>query len=116
MPLANNGSSTPCDKDTMVQEVFCYHMKIHRISYLTNLIIASFNIKSIRNKFTTVNHILGNGYPAIFRLLETNLNESFRDGQFHIENHDCHREDRACNGGCLMLYMRSDIHKAAELT
>ena len=73
------------------------------------MIIGSLNINSVRHKFSTVNHILSNGYLDIFGLSETKIDQSFPDGQNHIENYMCHRKDRTCKGGGLMFYVRSDI-------
>ena len=83
------------DDETSPQD-FLYHMQKHRISHPTNLIIGSLNINSVRHKFSTVNHILSNGYLDIFGLSETKIDQSFPDGQFRIESYMCHRKDRAC--------------------
>ena len=104
----DNVSATLYDDETSSED-FLYHMQKHRISHPTNLIIGSFNINSVRHKFSTVNHILGNGYLDIFGLSETKIDQTFPDGQFHIENYMCHRKDRTCKGGGLMFYVRSDI-------
>ena len=95
-----------------ISSIIC---KKHRISHPTNLIIGSLNINSVRHKFSTVNHILSNGYLDIFGLGETKIDQSFPDGQYHIENYMCHRKDRACKGGGLMFYLRSDIPQRRQV-
>ena len=104
----DNGSAN-LDYDETSPEDFLYHMQKHMISHPTNLIIGSLNINSVRHKFSTVNHILSNGYLDIFGLSETKIDQSCPDGQFYIENCMCHRKDRTCKGGCLIFYVQSDI-------
>ena len=94
----DNGSATLYD-DEISPDDFLYHMQTRRISHPTNFILGSLNINSVRHKFSAVNHILSNGYLDIFGLSETKKDQSFPDGQFHIENYMCHRKNRTCKGG-----------------
>ena len=65
--------------------------------------------RSIRNKFSTVDHILRNAYVDIFGICETKLDHTFPEGQFQVTNYTYHRKDRSSDGGGLMMYFRSDI-------
>ena len=50
------------------------------------------------------------GFVYVFMMFETNLDDSFRGGQFFIEGyHTPFRFDRNGNGGGILLYVREDI-------
>ena len=82
---------------------------MHRKSNPTNLIAGFLNIDSIRNKFSPMQHILCNSYVDLLGVSETKLNDTFPDGQFHIDNYVLNRKDRTSHGGGVALYVRSDI-------
>ena len=82
---------------------------MHRKSNPTNLIAGFLNINSIRNKLSPVQHILCNSYVDLLGVSETKLNDTFPDGQFHVDNYVLNRKDRTSHGGGVALYVRSDI-------
>ena len=84
-------------------------LRMHRKSNPTNLIAGFLNINSIRNKFSPVQHILCNSYVDLLGVSETKLNDTFPDGQFHVDNYVLNRKDRTSHGGGVALYVRSDI-------
>ena len=107
LPPSDDTSVLNDDKPDDVLD-FLYRLKIHRKAHPTNLLTGSLNINSIRNKFSTVDHILRNAYVDIFGICDTKLH-TFPEGQFHVTNYTYHRKDRSSNGGGLMMYFRSDI-------
>ena len=42
-------------------------------------------------------------------ICETELDNSFPEAQFSTKNFKCHRQDRTCHGGGLIMYVKSDI-------
>jgi len=42
-------------------------------------------------------------------ICETKLDGSFPEAQFSVKNFKCHRQDRTCHGGGLVMYLKSDI-------
>ena len=108
LPPSDDTSVLNDDKPDDVLD-FLYRLKIHRKAHPTNLLTGSLNINSIRNKFSTVDHILRNAYVNIFGICDTKLDHTFPEGQFHVTNYTYHRKDRSSNGGGLMMYFRSDI-------
>ena len=54
-------------------------------------------------------HILCNSYVDLLGVSETKLNDTFPDGQFHVDNFVLNRKDRTSRGGGVALYARSDI-------
>ena len=54
-------------------------------------------------------HIFYNSYVDLLGVSETKLNNTFPDGQFHVDNYVLNRKDRTSHGGGVALYVRSDI-------
>lgn len=56
-----------------------------------------------------VSEILTNNYLDIFCISETKLDDSFTMSQFTVPDYKIHRKDRDCNGGGLLVYVKSSI-------
>ena len=84
-------------------------LKSFRLKHPKNLVACHLNINSIRRKFTEVSELCSGNIVDILFLSETKLDASFPTAQFHISGFKCHRADRNCNGGGIMVYIRSDI-------
>ena len=80
-------------------------LKFYRSKFPKKLIIGHININSIRNKFEILKSML------LEVLLETKLDDSFPEQQFHIEGFNIpFRLDRNRHGGGLLLYVRNNIN------
>ena len=67
------------------------------------------NIDSIRNIFDALKEIVSQNLD-ILMVTETKINDSFPKEQFHFEGYaDPLRLDRNCDGGGLLVYVKSDI-------
>ena len=72
------------------------------------LIIAQFNINSLRYKFGSLVEILHSNLDMLL-ISETKIDSSFPTAQFKIEGYTTFRLDRNSNGGGILLYVREDI-------
>ena len=72
------------------------------------LIIAQFNINSLRYKFGSLVEILHSNVDILL-ISETQTDSSFPTAQFKIEGYTTFRLDRNSNGGGILLYVREDI-------
>ena len=80
-------------------------LKFYRSKFPKTLVIGHININSIRNKFEISKSML------LEVLLETKLDDSFPEQQFHIEGFNIpFRLDRNRHGRGLLLYVRSNIN------
>ena len=102
-------SSSNGDDTEDSTEDFIYRLRMHRKSNPINIIAGFLNINSIRYKCSPVQHILCNSYVDLLGVSETKLNNTFPDGQFHVDNYVSKRKDRSSNDGGVALYVRSDI-------
>ena len=84
-------------------------LKSFRLKHPKNLVACHLNINSIRRKFTEVSKLCSGNIVDILFLSETKLDASFPIDQFYISGFKCHRADRNCNEGGIMVYIRSDI-------
>ena len=84
-------------------------MKISRLKYPQNPIIAQININSIRNKFETLVSLVTSDID-ILMISETKIDESFPLSQFMIDEFSMpYRRDREANGGGILVYFRNNI-------
>ena len=71
--------------------------------------IGYLKINSFRNKFDALKAIVSQNLD-ILMVAETKIADSFPQGQFYIEGYaDPLRLDRNCEGGGLLVYVKSDI-------
>ena len=85
-------------------------MKEYRSQNPENLIVASLNINSLRNKFDQLKLLIKDSLDILI-LEETKLDETFPEGQFHIEGFlPPFRKDRNSHGGGVMIFVRDSIH------
>ena len=84
-------------------------LRVIRIQNLNRVIIATFNINSIRNKFDQLKlSIIGN--IGILVITETKLDDTFLTANFMIDGFSKpYRRDRTANGGGVLIYVREDI-------
>ena len=81
-----------------------------RVNNPNRIIIGQLNINSIRNKFEELTYIIENAID-IFLVSETKLNDTFPEGQFHINGFSRpYRLDRMDRGGGIILFIREHIH------
>ena len=64
-------------------------LRNYKIDNVNNLVVASININSIRNKFDQLK-LLVNDSIDILIVEETKIDETFPTGQFTIEGYICH--------------------------
>ena len=84
-------------------------LKNIRNSNVNKLTFGHLNINSLRNKFDQLTEMV-KGFLDIFLISESNLDDSFPEGQFIIDGYDTpFRFDRHGNVGGLLLYVREDI-------
>ena len=80
-----------------------------RVNNPNRIIIGQLNINSIRNKFEELTYIIKNAID-IFLVSETKLNDTFPEGQFHINGFfRPYRLDRTDRGGGIILFIREHI-------
>ena len=78
-------------------------LRNYKIKNVNNLVIASININSIRNKFEQLK-LLVNGNADILIVQETKIDETFPTGQFIIDSYmPPFRRDRNQFGGGLLI-------------
>jgi len=87
--------------DTLLKEIL--------VKNIDNVILATLNINSIRNKFDQLKlSILGN--IDILVVTETKLDETFETGNFILDGFsEPFRRDRDSHGGGILIYVRNDI-------
>ena len=82
--------------------------KLH-LKNIGRLTIGYLKINSIRNKFDVLKEIVSQNLD-ILMVAETKIGDSFPKEQFHFEGYaDPLRLDRNCEGGGLLVYVKSDI-------
>ena len=85
------------------------NLKCMRIENLDNIIIGHLNINSLRYKFHALVELI-QGNLDILVVGETKLDSTFPEEQFKIRGYKKpYREDRNCNGGGVIIYVREDI-------
>ena len=82
-----------------------------RQKHSNRLVIAQWNINSLRNKFASLATMIKD-YVDLLLISETKIDSSFPTAQFHIDGYTIHRRDRDENGGGLLLYVREDVSSA----
>ena len=102
-------SSTNSGDDEDSPKDFIYKLQMHRKSNPANLIAGFLNVNSIRNKFSALQNILCNSYVDLLGVCETKLDDTFPNGQFHVNNSVLHRKDRTSHGGGVAFFVRSYI-------
>ena len=79
-----------------------------RTKYVDNIIIASLNVNSIRNKFDQLSSVI-QGNVDLLVVNETKVDSTFPTAQFTMEGYTTYRLDRDKNGGGIMIFIREDI-------
>ncbi|CAG2195891.1 unnamed protein product [Mytilus edulis] len=80
-----------------------------RIKHPNNFHCAYLNINSFRNKFSSIKDLLNDNLVDMIIVAETKLDETFKNGEFFIDNYHLWRADRTAKGGGLLVYIRSDL-------
>ena len=76
---------------------------------MNKIVLATLNINSIRNKFSSLAEIVSNN-TDILVIQETKLDATFPEGQFLIPGFKKpFRRDRDKHGGGILIYVRNDI-------
>ncbi|VDI69629.1 Hypothetical predicted protein [Mytilus galloprovincialis] len=79
------------------------------MSFTSNLMCGYLNINSIRHKFESIKDLLHRNLVDILFLSETEIDESFPNAQFCVDNFTMWRADRNQQSGGLIAYVRSDL-------
>ena len=88
-------------------------LKILRLKFPQNLIIAQININPIQNKLETLVSLVTSDID-ILMISEAKIDESFPLSQFMIDGFSMpYRRDRNAHGGGILVYFRNNI--AAKL-
>ena len=80
---------------------FLAEIRKFKFKHAKNMIIAHYNINSIRNKFTELRRILDIDLCHILAISETKLDASFTSSQFQINHCKMYRKNRDKHGGAL---------------
>ena len=81
----------------------------YRAKNCDKVIIATLNLNSLPNKFSSLAEIISNNIDILV-IEETKIDESFPEGQFLIPGYKKpYRKDRNRNGGGIIVYVREDI-------
>ena len=84
-------------------------LRSYKINNVNNLVVASININSIRNKFDQLK-LLVNDNVDILIVEETKIDETFPTGQFIMDGYmPPFRKDRNQYGGGLLIYVKDNI-------
>ena len=67
------------------------------------------NVNSLRYKFDYFHDILSNNLLDVLCITETKLDDTFANNQFHCNGYRCHRKDKTCFSGGIIIWVRSDI-------
>lgn len=79
-------------------------------THKNNLLIASININSIRNKFHHIEFLLNEQYLDILVINETRLTKNDDDQNFLNPFYYCHRRDRETDsGGGIMVFIKKEL-------
>ena len=101
---AHEAATADTDKDakTLISE--------YRIKNKNKVVLATLNINSLRNKFTSLMEIVS-GNIDILVIEETKIDSTFPEAQFCIPGYKKpFRKDRNAHGGGIIVYVREDIH------
>jgi hypothetical protein len=88
--------------------IFDEHKDV-RIKHPNKFQCVYLNINSFRNKFQSIKELLNENLVDMSIVGETKLDETFRNGEFHVDNFYLWGADRTANGGGLLVYIRSDL-------
>ena len=81
----------------------------YRANNMNKIVLATLNINSIRNKFSSLAEIVSNNIDILV-IQETKLDATFPEGQFLIPGFKKpFRRDRDKHGGGILIYVRNDI-------
>ena len=81
-----------------------------KLKFLHNLLIAYWNINSLRNKLIDLVEILKDLHLDYLVIGETKLNEGFTNAQFKINGYEVRaRRDRQKHGGGVIELVRQDF-------
>ena len=81
----------------------------YRAKNMNKIVLATLNINSIRNKFSSLAEIVSNNIDVLV-IQETKLDATFPEGQFLIPGFKKpFRRDRDKHGGGILIYVRNDI-------
>ena len=95
-------------KNTIVDPVISV-LNSQRIKSPHSIIIGHVNVNSLRHKFSYFHDILSKGLLDILCVTETKLDETFCNNQFNCDGFRCHRKDKSCSSGGIMVWVRSDL-------
>ena len=81
----------------------------YRSKNMNKIVLATLNINSIRNKFSSLCEIVSNNIDILV-IQETKIDATFPTGQFLMPGYKKpYRKDRNIHGGGILVYVRDDI-------
>jgi exonuclease III len=80
-----------------------------RDDHTRQLILGSLNINSLRYKFPCVKFILESAFIDCFSIIESKLDDTFTDTQFHVKGFNMYRQDSTATSGGIVTWLRNDI-------
>ena len=107
-PIMKNDSGKELAQSPMANDGTVNFLHQQRLKYAKNLIIGYLNINSIRNKFLDFKELIPSD-TDICLILETKLDDSFPDQQFHVNCYKMFWRDRNKFGGGLTLFVKENI-------
>ena len=75
-----------------------------RKSYIKNIVIAQFNINSLRNTFLSIKEMFSHNLDLLV-INKTKLDDSFPNAQFQINGYKCLHNNRNIFGGGLCVFV-----------
>ena len=103
---------TESDNESKILETesdIAIELSEYRAKNMNKIVLATLNINSIRNKFSSLAEIVSNNIDVLV-IQETKLDATFPEGQFLIPGFKKpFRRDRDKNGGGILIYVRNDI-------
>ena len=107
-PITKNDSGKKRAQSPVANDGTVNFLHQQRLKYVKNLIIGHLNINSIRNKFLDFKELIL-GDTDICLILETKLDDSFPDQQFHVNGYKMFRKDWNNFGGGLILFVKESV-------
>ena len=106
--IDNSNHNDVAKEDTNSDNAF-NSIKEYRLKNSNKVILATLNINSIRNKFSSLKELVSNNIDVLV-IEETKLDDTFPAKSFVIPGYkEPFRKDRNAYGGGIMVFIREDI-------
>ena len=106
---AQNATESNAERNAEAGIDIITELSKYRVKNKDKVVLATLNINSIRNKFSSLLKIISNNIDVLV-IQETKIDASFPDGQFLIPGYrKPYRRDRNCHVGGILVYVKDDI-------